>query len=86
MAGWLAPQLTGSLSLVIHSNYLRARQTWQAIAPELPEALKIEESGEITPYGDPAFVASYLTALAADGKMAKESCSGWKDRIQYGKS
>ena len=66
MAGWLAPQLTGSLSLVIHSNYLRARQTWQAIAPELPEALKIEESGEITPYGDPAFVASYLTALAAE--------------------
>ena len=27
--------------------------------------LKVEESGEITPYGDPAFVASYLTALAA---------------------
>ncbi len=44
MAGWLAPQLTGSLSLVIHSNYLRARQTWQAISAELPEALKVEES------------------------------------------
>ena len=34
---------------MIHSNYLRARQTWQAIPPELPEALKVEESGEITP-------------------------------------
>ena len=66
MAGWLAPQLAGSLNLVIHSNYLRARQTWQAIAPELPKALKVEESGDITPYGDPAFVASYLTALAAE--------------------
>jgi hypothetical protein len=51
---------------VIHSNYLRARQTWQAIAPVLPKALKVEESGDITPYGDPAFVASYLTALAAE--------------------
>ncbi|MCR3937948.1 MULTISPECIES: phosphohistidine phosphatase SixA [Aeromonas] len=66
MAGWLAPQLAGSLNLVIHSNYLRARQTWQAITPVLPKALKVEESGDITPYGDPAFVASYLTALAAE--------------------
>ena len=64
MARWLAPQLTGPLSLVIHSNYLRARQTWQAIAPELPKAQSVEESGDITPYGDPALVASYLTALA----------------------
>lgn len=44
MAGWLAPQLAGSLNLVIHSNYLRARQTWQAIAPVLPKALKVEEA------------------------------------------
>lgn len=65
MARWLAPQLTDSLSLVLHSNYLRARQTWQVIAPELPEAAMVEESGEITPYGDPALVASYLGALAA---------------------
>ncbi|MCH7369829.1 phosphohistidine phosphatase SixA [Aeromonas sp. MR16] len=65
MARWLAPQLADSLSLVLHSNYLRARQTWLAIAPELPEAAMVEESGEITPYGDPAFVASYLTTLAA---------------------
>lgn len=65
MARWLAPQLTDSFSLVIHSNYLRARQTWQAISAELPAAREVEESGEITPYGDPAFVASYLTALAA---------------------
>lgn len=64
MARWLAPQLAAPLSLVIHSNYLRARQTWQAIAPELPKAGKVEESGDITPYGDPALVASYLGALA----------------------
>ncbi|MGY4109306.1 phosphohistidine phosphatase SixA [Aeromonas encheleia] len=64
MARWLVPQLAGTLGLVVHSNYLRARQTWQAIAPELPDAQEVEESGEITPYGDPALVASYLAALA----------------------
>lgn len=64
MARWLAPQLIGPLDRVIHSNYLRARQTWQAICSELPDAAAVEESGDITPYGDPAFVASYLTALA----------------------
>ena len=65
MASWLAPQLDGVLDLVVHSNYLRARQTWQSICSELPKATRVEESKEITPYGDPAFVASYLTALAA---------------------
>ncbi|MGL4716974.1 MAG: phosphohistidine phosphatase SixA [Aeromonas sp.] len=64
MARWLTPQLSGSLDRVIHSNYLRACQTWQAICSELPAARQVEESSEITPYGDPAFVASYLTALA----------------------
>ncbi len=65
MARWLAPQLGGKLDRVIHSNYLRARQTWQSICSELPKTGAVEESGDITPYGDPAFVASYLTALAA---------------------
>ncbi|MBO2899511.1 phosphohistidine phosphatase SixA [Aeromonas dhakensis] len=65
MARWLAPQLGGKLDRVIHSNYLRAKQTWQSICSELPKAGAVEESGDITPYGDPAFVASYLTALAA---------------------
>ncbi|HDX8372290.1 MULTISPECIES: phosphohistidine phosphatase SixA [Aeromonas] len=65
MARWLAPQLGDKLDRVIHSNYLRARQTWQSICSELPKAGAVEESGDITPYGDPAFVASYLTALAA---------------------
>lgn len=65
MACWLAPQLGGKLDRVIHSNYLRARQTWQSICSELPKAGAVEESGDITPYGDPAFVASYLTTLAA---------------------
>lgn len=64
MARWLLPQLSGPLDRVIHSNYLRARQTWQAICSELPDAHSVEESGDITPYGDPAFVASYLTTLA----------------------
>ncbi|MFM5352018.1 phosphohistidine phosphatase SixA [Aeromonas dhakensis] len=65
MARWLAPQLGGKLDRVIHSNYLRARQTWQSICSELPKVGAVEESGDITPYGDPAFVASYLTTLAA---------------------
>ncbi|OZG41926.1 phosphohistidine phosphatase SixA [Aeromonas sp. A35_P] len=65
MARWLAPQLGDKLDRVIHSNYLRARQTWQSICSELPKAGAVEESGDITPYGDPAFVASYLTTLAA---------------------
>ncbi|SIP90957.1 phosphohistidine phosphatase SixA [Aeromonas hydrophila] len=65
MARWLAPQLGDQLDRVIHSNYLRAKQTWQSICSELPKAGAVEESGDITPYGDPAFVASYLTALAA---------------------
>lgn len=65
MARWLAPQLGGKLDRVIHSNYLRAKQTWQSICSELPKAGAVEESGDITPYGDPAFVASYLTTLAA---------------------
>ncbi|MGQ4658246.1 phosphohistidine phosphatase SixA [Aeromonas enteropelogenes] len=64
MARWLSPQLAGPFDRVIHSNYLRARQTWQTICSELPDAKVVEESGDITPYGDPAFVASYLTALA----------------------
>ncbi|WP_421247454.1 phosphohistidine phosphatase SixA [Aeromonas jandaei] len=64
MARWLVPQLTGRIDRVIHSNYLRARQTWQTICKELPDAVVVEESGDITPYGDPAFVSSYLTALA----------------------
>lgn len=65
MARWLAPQLGDQLDRVIHSNYLRAKQTWQSICSELPKAGAVEESGDITPYGDPAFVASYLTTLAA---------------------
>ena len=65
MACWLAPQLGDKLDRVIHSNYLRAKQTWQSICSELPKAGAVEESGDITPYGDPAFVASYLTTLAA---------------------
>lgn len=65
MARWLAPQLGDKLDRVIHSNYLRAKQTWQSICSELPKVGAVEESGDITPYGDPAFVASYLTALAA---------------------
>ena len=65
MARWLAPQLGDKLDRVIHSNYLRAKQTWQSICSELPKAGAVEESGDITPYGDPAFVASSLTPLAA---------------------
>lgn len=38
MARWLAPQLGDKLDRVIHSNYLRAKQTWQSICSELPKA------------------------------------------------
>ena len=69
MASWLSPQLSGPFDRVIHSNYLRARQTWQTICTELPDAKVVEESGDITPYGDPAFVASYLTTLAEQHKQ-----------------
>ncbi len=41
MASWLAPQLDGVLDLVVHSNYLRARQTWQSICSELPKATSV---------------------------------------------
>ncbi len=101
---------------MIHSNYLRAKQTWQSICSELPKAGAVEESGDITPM---AIRASWraTTALAAkhdsilmvshlplvgylvqslcpaagapclppqvwpvsSGKMARGSCSGWKD-------
>ncbi|WP_368165897.1 phosphohistidine phosphatase SixA [Aeromonas sp. R9-1] len=67
MARWLAPQMTG-LDRVIHSPYLRARETWLAICSELPEARVVEESDEITPYGDAARVASYLEALAGNAE------------------
>ena len=44
----------------------------------LPKALKVEESGDIT-YGDPAFVASYLTELAAehDNIPWSATCRWW---------
>lgn len=67
MARWLSPQLE-TLDRVIHSPYLRARQTWQAICKELPVPTHVEESPEITPYGDPDSVAAYLEALASQGE------------------
>lgn len=65
MARWLAPQLS-RLDRVIHSPYLRARETWLAICSELPEVSVVEESDEITPYGDAVRVASYLEALSGE--------------------
>lgn len=64
MARWLAPQLSG-LDRVIHSPYVRACQTWQAICSELPEVAVVEQSDEITPYGNPVSMASYLDVLSA---------------------
>ncbi|PJG58999.1 phosphohistidine phosphatase SixA [Aeromonas cavernicola] len=64
MARWLRPQINGELGLVIHSHYLRAKQTWQHICNELPKASCVEQSSEITPYGDAEQVMLYLTAQA----------------------
>ncbi|MBV1840861.1 phosphohistidine phosphatase SixA [Photobacterium ganghwense] len=63
MAEQLALQLTTGLDLVWVSPYLRAQQTWQAMASALPEPKRLMDVEEITPYGDAEHVAAYLKAM-----------------------
>ena len=62
MAKWLNTQLD-SLELVLVSPYLRAQQTWESVAPNLPKAKKVLTEEGITPYGDSEQTATYLKAL-----------------------
>lgn len=65
MATQLASQLNANLDLVWVSPYLRAQQTWQAMAKHLPEPKRLMEVDEITPYGEAEEVAAYLKAIIA---------------------
>lgn len=63
MAVQLAGQFDNDLDMVWVSPYLRAQQTWQAMAPYLPEPKQVMTVDEITPYGDAEDVATYLKAV-----------------------
>lgn len=63
MATQLASQLTTGLDMVWVSPYLRAQQTWQAMAKHLPEPKRLMTIDEITPYGEAEDVTAYLKAV-----------------------
>lgn len=65
MANLLATHLGATLDMVWVSPYLRAQQTWQAMADQLPAAKTVLNIDEITPYGDAKEVAAYLKATVA---------------------
>lgn len=62
MATLLASHLDGGLDQVWVSPYLRAQQTWQAMANLLPAVVKVGSVDDITPYGDAETVAEYIKA------------------------
>ena len=51
------------LELVLVSPYLRAQQTWQAIASHF-DAKQVKVCDDITPYGDARRVGDYIAAVA----------------------
>ncbi|GLT17406.1 phosphohistidine phosphatase SixA [Vibrio zhanjiangensis] len=51
------------LDLVLVSPYLRAQQTWQAVASHFC-AKQIKVCDDITPYGDAGRVGDYISAIA----------------------
>ena len=65
MANQLAPHLGEKLDIVWVSPYLRAQQTWQVMADQLPAAKAVLNIDEITPYGEAEEVAAYLKATIA---------------------
>ncbi|MCQ1059584.1 phosphohistidine phosphatase SixA [Photobacterium sp. ZSDE20] len=65
MATQLAGQFDNDLDMVWVSPYLRAQQTWQAMASHLPAPKKVMTVDEITPYGDAEDVASYIKAVVS---------------------
>ncbi|SDH71086.1 phosphohistidine phosphatase, SixA [Vibrio xiamenensis] len=56
-------QGTKSFDRVFVSSYLRAQQTWQAIAPYF-DAKQVDTSDDITPYGDSEQVYEFLKAVS----------------------
>lgn len=65
MASQLVHQLNDGLDMVWVSPYLRAQQTWQAMATDLPVPKQLMTVDEITPYGDAESVATYIKAVIA---------------------
>ena len=65
MAAQLASQLSAGLDMVWVSPYLRAQQTWQVMANQLPDPKHLMTVDEITPYGQAEDVAGYLKAVIA---------------------
>lgn len=63
MAVQLAHQLPDGIESVWISPYLRAQQTWAAMAEYLPAPKQLLTVDEITPYGDAEDVATYLKAV-----------------------
>ncbi|WP_305816242.1 phosphohistidine phosphatase SixA [Photobacterium leiognathi] len=63
MAEMLSQQLVQPLDMVLVSPYLRAQQTWQCMEPSLADAIDVQVSDEITPYGDAETVVDYLKAM-----------------------
>lgn len=63
MATLLASHLNGELDRVWVSPYLRAQQTWQAMADSLPSPTRVDSVEDITPYGDAETVAEYIQAI-----------------------
>lgn len=62
MARWLAPQVK-QFDLVLVSPYVRAQQTWQQVAKDIP-ARQIETCAELTPNCDADLTASLILAYA----------------------
>ncbi|MGF1724251.1 phosphohistidine phosphatase SixA [Photobacterium nomapromontoriensis] len=65
MASQLVHQLHNGLDMVWVSPYLRAQQTWQAMASDLPAPKQLVTVDDITPYGDAENVAAYIKAVIA---------------------
>jgi len=62
MGRWLATQIH-QLDLVLHSPYVRAVETWQAVREVLPDAVKVEQLDGLVPGGDAREIADLLVGL-----------------------
>ena len=58
----------GHLDMVLVSPYLRAQQTWQAIASHF-DTKQVKVCDDITPYGDARRVSDYIAAVAEVEKL-----------------
>lgn len=59
----IAPQIRDTIQHVIVSPYVRAQQTWNAIAHFFPQVQQVETSADVAPDGPYAQVADYLDVL-----------------------